>query len=454
MAFVIILYFTIAVVGGLFLFKYLFKKEMGIESSDNKIDMSSDKKKAIADLNKKISNNPKDTNALFSLAEIYFDHKEYAKALPYYKILSNALLEKDINISPFIIYLHYGISCAELHMCDDAQGFLSMAHAIEPSSFDVNYYLGVCEYYRRNYEEAFKHLKVASLSNPEEMNSLKYLGYIFFQAQNYKNALMCLNRVQQSTYKTPESTYYFGYALLKIGKREEAFSVLSGLTTNSEWGGLALKECSDISFKMGNYQKAIDLGLEAIQTNSFNLSDKDKASVHYILGNSYIQLRDIPQALEHLKKVKLLSSDYADIPEKIEYLQEIYYNKNLQSFLTANWTDFESMALKIIRLIFPKAKIASHQKMKSSIGETVDILAEIETRQWEDVVLVRFIRDKNQVGEIFIRDLAARLKEYKAGRGICITAGSFSVGAKMFVEARLIDLVDKNKLITYLQKIK
>lgn len=453
MAFVIILYFTIAVVGGLFLFKYLFKTEMGLEV-DSKVDMTSDKKKAIADLNKKLSNNPKDTNALFSLAEIYFDHREYTKALPYYKILHTLLLEKDINVSPYVIYLHYGISCAELHMYDDASELLVMAHAIESSSFEVNYYLGVCAYYKGQYEDAFKYLKVASLSQPEDMNSLKYLGYIFFQAQNYKNALMCLNRVQQSTYKTPESTYYFGYALLKIGKREEAFAVLSGLSTNLEWGGLALKECSDISFKMGNYQKAIDLGLEAIRTPSFNLSDKDKASIHYILGNSYVQLRDIPSALDHLKKVRVLSSDYADIPEKIEYLQEIYYNKNLQAFLTANWTEFESMALKIIRIIFPKAKIASHQKMKSSLGETVDILAEIETRQWEDVVLVRFIRDKNQVGEIFIRDLAARLKEYKAGRGICITAGSFSVGAKMFVEARLIDLVDKNKLISYLQKIK
>jgi tetratricopeptide (TPR) repeat protein len=315
-------------------------------------------------------------------------------------------------------------------MYDDAQELLTMAQSIDSTSFEVNYYLGVCEYYKRQYESAFKHLKIATLAKPENMQSLKYLGFIFFQAQNYKNALMCLNRVQQSDEKTPESTYYFGYALLKVGKREDAYTILSGLINDPDWGGVALKECADISFKSGQYDQAIDLGKEALAKKSMSMSDKDKAEIHYVLGNSFSQMRDTANALQHYNLVKSLSNAYPDINDKIDHLQEIFYNRNLQTFLNANWPDFEKQALAVIRLIFPNAKVSSHQRMASSVGETVDILAEIETRQWQDVVLVRFIRDKNQVGDVFIRDLAARLKEYRQGGVFVSQQGHFPLPLK------------------------
>ena len=454
MGLVIILYFSIALIGGVFLFRFLFKREISLDSGTAKNAVGSDQKPIIADLNRRLSSNPRDVTSLMALGQIYFDLKDYSKALTYYKVLSSLLLEGDIKVSPFTVYLNYGICCAELHMYDDAHELLVMAQSIDSTSFEVNYYLGVCEYYKRQYESAFKHLKIATLAKPDNMQSLKYLGFIFFQAQNYKNSLMCLNRVQQSEEKTAESSYYFGYALLKIGKREDAYTILSGLINDPDWGGVALKECSDISFKSGQYDQAINLGLEALNKKSMNMSDKDKAEVHYVLGNSYSQLRDTANALQHYRLVKSLSNSYSDINDKIDHLQEMFYNRNLQTFLNSSWPDFEKQSMSLISLIFPNAKVSSHQRMNSSVGETVDILAEIETRQWQDVVLVRYIRDKNQVGEIFIRDLAARLKEYKAGRGVCITAGSFSPAAKMFVEARLIDLVDKNKLIAYLQRIK
>jgi restriction endonuclease Mrr len=86
-------------------------------------------------------------------------------------------------------------------------------------------------------------------------------------------------------------------------------------------------------------------------------------------------------------------------------------------------------------------------------NEYADILTEISTPKWEDIVLFRFMRTTNQVGDIVLRELYAKLKEVRAGRGFCVTAGTFSESAQEFVEARLIDLVEKEQLLKQMKEV-
>ena len=67
--------------------------------------------------------------------------------------------------------------------------------------------------------------------------------------------------------------------------------------------------------------------------------------------------------------------------------------------------------------------------------------------------MFRFIRSTGTVGELSLRDLYAKIKEVKAGKGYCLTAGTFSDEAKRFVEARLIDLIEKPALVKSLNSI-
>ena len=86
-------------------------------------------------------------------------------------------------------------------------------------------------------------------------------------------------------------------------------------------------------------------------------------------------------------------------------------------------------------------------------SEYADILAEISTKKYEDLVLFRFVRTTGSIGELLLRELYTRSKEMKAGRGFCLTAGDFTDGARQFVEARLIDLVEKEDLLKRLNKL-
>jgi restriction endonuclease Mrr len=60
--------------------------------------------------------------------------------------------------------------------------------------------------------------------------------------------------------------------------------------------------------------------------------------------------------------------------------------------------------------------------------------------------MFRFIRTQGTIGELVVRDFHSHLKEVKAGKGYCLTTGSFTEEAKRFVEARLIDLIEKDRI--------
>ena len=85
--------------------------------------------------------------------------------------------------------------------------------------------------------------------------------------------------------------------------------------------------------------------------------------------------------------------------------------------------------------------------------ESVEILCEVETPKWEDVELFRFFRATGAVGELFVRDFHAKLKDKKVDRGFCVTPGAFSEEAHKYVEGRPIDLIEKAQLMQLLKKI-
>ena len=80
-------------------------------------------------------------------------------------------------------------------------------------------------------------------------------------------------------------------------------------------------------------------------------------------------------------------------------------------------------------------------------------MCEVETPKWEDVEFFRFFRATGAVGELFVRDFHAKLKDKKVDRGFCVTPGAFSEEAHKYVEGRPIDLIEKAQLMTLLKKI-
>ncbi len=136
----------------------------------------------------------------------------------------------------------------------------------------------------------------------------------------------------------------------------------------------------------------------------------------------------------------------------MERARELAGNKNLQIFLMSPSPEFVGLARRIVSHYIPDSKVKIVDIAVNG-SESADVLAEIHSAKWADTALFRLIRTTGQIGELVLRDLQSRVKELHAGRAFCISAGTFSEGAQTFVEARFIDLVEKDGLLKLLRRL-
>ncbi|MDR0451343.1 MAG: restriction endonuclease, partial [Treponema sp.] len=160
----------------------------------------------------------------------------------------------------------------------------------------------------------------------------------------------------------------------------------------------------------------------------------------------------IAKALPMLQLIQTDTPGYKDVGVLIGKYQEMNANRNLQIYLMAPSADFVALCRKIVITYFPRAKVKI-TNIQVNKNDWADIQAEVDTPKWSDLIMFRFIRTPGSIGELIVRDFHSHLKEVKAGKGICITVGSFSEEAKRYTEARLIDLIEKEKLTAMLNMV-
>ena len=167
--------------------------------------------------------------------------------------------------------------------------------------------------------------------------------------------------------------------------------------------------------------------------------------LRYYLATTYIKVNEIGKAIPLLKQIQSENPSYKDVNVLLGKYIELNANRNLQTFLMGASADFVALCRKMVMTYFPKAKVKI-TNIAVNKNEWADILAEIDTPKWSDLIMFRFIRTQGSIGELIVRDFHSHLKEVKAGKGVCITVGNFTEEAKRYTEARLIDLIEKERL--------
>jgi len=325
-----------------------------------------------------------------------------------------------------------------------------IAHAVKAEDFETNYNLGYLEFQKRQYEKAIFHLRLASKQNAEHAMTLRYLGHSMFKVKNYKEALSCLKRAVDLQPDDKESLFAMGECFHEIGQDEQAIRLFTHLRTDPALGPSAALFAGTIHLNQRQFQKAaldFELGLRHP-----DIKVEVLVEIKYRLAAAYLKEQEIAKAVALLNEIQQIYPNYKDTPAQLAKYKELNSNRNLQVYLLSATSDFITLCRKITLSFFPKAKVKitdiSVQK-----NDWVDILAEVETSRWFDGVLIRMIRSTGTIGELVLRDFHARIKDLKAGKGYCITGGTFSDEAKKFVEARLIDLMEKEKLMGLLNNI-
>jgi tetratricopeptide (TPR) repeat protein len=408
-----------------------------------------DHAQVLKEANRRLAQNPKDLDALLALGEVYYSEQAWDKAFKTYETLMEVAAGNP-EVDEFSINRRYGLSAIRLNRFDEAYKGLVVAHAIKQDDFETCYNLGYLEFQRRQYEKSLMYLAQASRLNPEHAQALRYLGHAHFKLKRYREALGTLKRAIDLAPDDKESLFAMGECQYELGQLDQAIRIFSHLRTDPALGPSASLFAGTIHLNQRQFQKAVmdfEIGLRHP-----DIKVEVLVEIKYRLAAAYLREQEIAKAVGLLNEIQQIYPNYKDVPAQLAKYKELNSNRNLQVYLLAATSDFITLCRKITLSFFPKAKVKITD-ISVNKNDWADILAEVETSRWSDVVLFRMIRSTGNIGELTLRDFHARIKDLKAGKGYCITAGTFSDEAKKFVEARLIDLLEKDKLMHLLNTI-
>lgn len=402
-----------------------------------------DRATTLKDATRRLASNPKDPDALMDLADIYFSDNDFEKASKTYGILSSMTTSMP-DLDVYLINLRAGLCALKLGQTDEAYKSLLIAKAVRGEAFEVNYNLGVIEYQKKAYEKAVSALRAAAAVTPDHPGTMKHLGQSLYRLKAYKDAVAYLRKAMDLEPNDKECLFYLAQTYYELGQAENAVQIFTHLRPDPDMGPQAALFAGTIHYNSRQFDKAIE-DLE-IGIRHQKVSPEVVLEMKYRLANAYTQSQNMEAALRQYKDIRNLNPNYRDVTEQIRRLSEFNTNKNLQVYMMAPTNEFVTLCRSLTGTFFPKAAIKVVDVTVEK-NDYADITAEVSTSKWDDTIVFRFLRSGGQVGELFLRDMQVRLKEMHAGRGFCITAGSFTPVAKQFVEARLIDLIEKDALL-------
>ncbi|MDR0722286.1 MAG: tetratricopeptide repeat protein [Treponema sp.] len=398
---------------------------------------------------KRLEQNPRDPESLVVVGNIYFQEQNWNAAFKTYEILVElSLTNKDLN--EFEIQLRYALAALELGKPDEAYKALLLARSLHPTNFDVNYNLGIIEFQRKSYEKAAYMFIQACKQNPEHPQALRYLGDSFVNLGKYKEALPLIRKAIDFAPADKDCLYTLATCYAELGRIDQALSIFLHLRLDPVLGANACLQAGIIHITQHHDVNAIqdfEIGLKFEKTSSPEVMTE----MRYRLATVYLGQNEIGKALNLLEAIRDNNPGYKDVSALIDRYQELNANKNYQIFMLAPSADFIALCRKIVLSYYVHAKVKILNVTNRS--EWVDITTEIETPKWSDTIMFRFVRTLGSIGELVVRDFHARIKEVKAGKGICLSCGKYSEEARRYTEARIIDLIEKEKLMQILNTV-
>jgi len=405
----------------------------------------------IREANKKLAANPNDAEALYNLGNVYFDEENWDKSMKTFEQLIDHMTPADqVKINPFQAYLRYGLAAKKLNMLEQAYKGFSMARTFRQDNFEVNYELGSLEFERKNYEKAIQLLQHAKTQDPDNPAVLRQLGHALFRLKKPKEAMTFIRKAIDIAPDDKESLYTLAECYYEANQTEQAIRIFNHLRADPVMGPDSCLIAGNIHLDTRQYEAAVqdfEIGLK-----HQNIKPDVLLDLRYKLATTYLKLNDIGKAIPTLKQIQSENSSYKDVSILLKKYMELNANRNLQTFLIGSSADFVALCRKIVITYYPKAKVKI-ANISVHKNEWADILAEIDTVKWSDVIMFRFIRTQGSIGELIVRDFHSHLKEVKAGKGICMSVGNFTDEARRYTEARLIDLIEKDRLQAILNAV-
>ncbi len=269
----------------------------------------------------------------FDTAMDLYTNKQYASAqLVFEKVQQNASNE-DIKGD----CAYYIANCAIRTNANNAEDLVALFVKKYPTSSKRNQaYVEAAHYYfeQNNYPKAlywFDKVEADELTKQELERFNFQKGYSYYTTRKKKEATKYLNMVLNSPEYGAQAKYYLGFMAYEGDDYKAATKYFDEVSGEEKYKEKLSYFQADMNFKLGNFQKAIDLGVKAmVQSNEMELSELNK-----IIGESYFNLKNYEKAIPYLseykgKKGKWNNTDFYQLG--YAYYQQKQYENAIAQF--------------------------------------------------------------------------------------------------------------------------
>ena len=244
----------------------------------------------------------KDVLGSYQNAVQLYEQNQFAAAQNKFKTISSQVESQQMQSN-----LEYYIAdCAIKLGQSNADQLIEDFVSNYPSSNKTNKaFLNVANFYfeNNNYYDAIKWYKRVNASNLGREETQKYhfnYAYTLFKNKEYDQAEKLFNRVRDDKEYGAQAKYYIGFIAYEQDEYESATELFDDAQREGVKDNNISYFQSDMNFKLGNFQKAIDLGLEQLPKSNI----REKSQLNKIIGESYFNLKNYDKAIQYLKEYR------------------------------------------------------------------------------------------------------------------------------------------------------
>lgn len=139
-----------------------------------------------------------------------------------------------------------------------------------------------------------------TMSNTDRERYNFQKGYSYFSAGDKKQADKYLNKVVNSKEFGSQAKYYLGYLAYDNDNYKDANKYFEQVEDQDKYKEKMSYFQADMNFKLGSFQKAIDLGVPQLSKSDAN----EKSELNKIIGESYFNLKQYDKAIPYLKEYR------------------------------------------------------------------------------------------------------------------------------------------------------
>lgn len=238
----------------------------------------------------------------FERAKALYGHSQYAAA----QSLFRSIIRTDPPEEIAAECDYYIANCAVRLDRQNAGELIEAFVAKHPSSVKRDQaYLDAANYYfdnaRFSYALKWFNKTDPSMVNPNDRDIYFFkVGYTNFAAKKYSQAESAFKKIMQSSEYGNQASYYVGYIAYENENYAEASSQFSKIENDPNYKQKLNYFEADMNFKLGNFQKAIDLAVSQLPRST----PVEKSELSKIIGESYFNLKQYGPAIPYLNGYK------------------------------------------------------------------------------------------------------------------------------------------------------